>query len=142
MATRIMKGAAAGVLGLLTVVAPMAAAPASAAYSFEWNNAVAGMPNLDSLACIATPVAEACFQANGDKIWVKDTSSDWYSGVARWYTDYGRWGTCRNALGAGKWGVCNKNLAEGHTFSWRASRYDADTDAYIGPESALMSRTS
>ncbi|MFD2081491.1 hypothetical protein SAMN05421678_106190 [Actinopolymorpha cephalotaxi] len=56
----------------------------------------------------------------------------------RWYTDYGRWGTCRNALGAGKWGVCDKDFAEDYTLYFRASRYDGDTGDWVSPESSLQ----
>ena len=140
MISTIAKAAAAGVFGVLEVAAPTVAAPANAAlaYSFEWDNAVSATPNLSNMSdCISTTGSEVCFQPDGDKIWVKDTSSDGFSAVARWYTDYGRWGTCRNALSAGSWGVCNKDFKENQAIYWRASRYDGDTGQYVGPESGL-----
>jgi hypothetical protein len=115
-----------------------ASGPVTAAYSFEWDVAVSGGGPSGDYACVSTAASKACFQPYGDKIWVKDlTGVDQASAVARWYTDYGRWGTCRNALGAGHWGVCNKNFAENHWIYWRASQYDGDTGQYVGGESGL-----
>ncbi|GIH15157.1 hypothetical protein [Rugosimonospora africana] len=41
-----------------------------------------------------------------------DRASDGASAVARWYTDYGRWGTCHNAHGYSTWAVCDKDFAD------------------------------
>jgi hypothetical protein len=118
--------------GILASVAP------AQAYSFEWDNAAPEVPANTSY-CGETTGSEFCWDSNGDRIYVKDTKADGYSAVARWYTDYGRWGTCRNSLGAGQWGVCNKDFAEGYVINMRASRYDGDTGQYVGPESPLYS---
>jgi hypothetical protein len=65
--------------------------------------------------------------------------NDAASAVARGYTDYGRWGTCRNDHGYGTWAVCNQAFKEGHTIYYRAAPYDGDTGKYVGSESALDS---
>lgn len=132
-ATAVRLLAAATVAASTVFIAPGAAF----AYSFEWDDAVADSPGSDYLECTSTTGSYVCFQPYGDKIWVLDTKADGYSAVARWYTDYGRWGTCRNSLGSDQWGVCNKDMAEDGIIYYRASRYDGDTDTYVGPESAL-----
>jgi hypothetical protein len=112
------------------------------AYSFEWNDAVAGsLPDTD-LACVWSEGSEVCIEAYGDKIYVKDIKADGASAVARWFTDYGRWGTCRNALGAGKWGVCDKDFKENHILTFRAAQYDGDTGQYVGNESGPNSAST
>ncbi|MFD8035573.1 hypothetical protein ACFV3F_44030 [Streptomyces sp. NPDC059717] len=131
---------------LLSVVAAagllVATSPEAFAYSFEWNEAVddgTGPGDYDTdVTCINSVGADVCFMPWGDKIWVYDTQADGASAVARWYTDYGRWGTCRNAHGAGEWAFCNKDFAEGHTIYFRATQYDAGKDDYVGDESSLQ----
>jgi hypothetical protein len=75
--------------------------------------------------------AIACFQSNGDKIWIKDDGDDGHSAIAVWQHYLGdgayRKGYCRNALGYGRWGVCNKQLSEDSYFEWWAVEYDAET---------------
>jgi hypothetical protein len=136
MVARMVKRVAAGLIG--TAIAIVAAAtPASAAYSYEWDNGVAvnGLGTEQS-SCVTTSYSEVCIQPYGDKIFVKDFSSaDHASAVARWFTDYGRWGTCRNSLGVGHWAVCNKDFKEGSYLTTRATQYDGDTDSWWGPES-------
>ncbi|MGI5328463.1 hypothetical protein [Actinomadura nitritigenes] len=108
------------------------------AYSFEWDNAVLDDSGpSDRTACISSSGARVCYESSGDYIWVYDSSGDGASAVARWYTDYGRWGTCRNAHGKGHWAYCNKNFAEGAAIYFRASQYDGDTDQYVYGESLL-----
>lgn len=157
MISRIAKGAAATGFGLLMAAAPMVAPAAQAkivtptpesAYSYEWNNAVASSGPSGSYACISTTGSKVCYKADGDKIYVKDTKKDGFSAVMRWYTDYGRWGTCRNKLGYGKWGVCDKNFAEydsngdHYWLNYRASRYNGDTNKWVEPESELQASTT
>lgn len=56
-----------------------------------------------------------CFQAHGDKIWVYDGAKDGRRAVAAWKgVDFGRSGTCYNALGKGHWAYCNYNFPENH----------------------------
>ena len=138
MIRTIIKGTMAGALGLVATAMPGVAAPASAAYSFEWDEAALASPT-GTMVCTNNVDAYACVQADGDKIWVYDNSPDGASAVARWYTDYGRWGTCRNAHGAGTYAVCNKDFKEGHTFYWRTSLCDAEIQDYVGVESDLDS---
>jgi hypothetical protein len=145
--TAIVTTAAVILGGVLSVAVPVATPPAHAAYSFEWNEGVevtTGFPDSGvhcGVAYTGTSGAGVCFQPSGDKIWVYDRGSDGASAVARWYTDYGRWGTCRNAHGYGTWAVCNKDFAEHHTIYFRAAQYDgsAEPPAYVGGESALDS---
>ena len=141
MIARIAKGVAAGLLGV-AIATPLAAAPASAAYSYEWDEGTASIgPLADSGAkCVSTDLASACFLPYGDKIYVYDiTSTDHASAVARWFTDYGRWGTCRNSRGAGYWVVCNKDFKEGYTIKFEAQSYDGDTADWLGAPSDLVS---
>jgi hypothetical protein len=143
MIANLVKVMVAGLTGVVTVAAPVAVRPAAAAYSFEWDNAVSsGEPTDDDQTCQDNYYAMVCFEPAGDKIYVEDLVGDGYSAVARWYTDYGRWGTCRNALGKGHWAVCNKDFAENHVFYFRASLYDGDTHHYVGQESELRSSST
>lgn len=145
MITRIAKGAAAATFGLALTATPMLSGSAEAkvapggpesAYSYEWNNAVKSAAPTGAYYCAHTTGSLACFKPDGDHIYVKDTKADGYSAVMRWYTDYGRWGTCRNALKAGTWGVCNKDFAEKpHTLYFRATRYNGTTGKWVSPES-------
>lgn len=143
--TTVAKAAAAVLCGVAGVVAPVATSPAHASYSFEWDEAVkvtTGFPTSGmhcGVAYTGTGGAAVCFQPYGDKIWVYDRAQDGASAVARWYTNYGRWGTCRNAHGYGTWAVCNKDFKEGQTIYFRAAQYDGDTGTYVGDESALDS---
>jgi hypothetical protein len=135
MLARLLKGAAAGLVGMAVAV-PLAAAPASAAYSYEWQEGAASEGPTGTFSCIQTDYSGVCYEPYGDKIFVLDLSSaDHNSAVARWLTDYGRWGTCRNARGAGQWVVCNKDFKEGAMLGFRAAQYDGDTGAWWGPES-------
>lgn len=52
----------------------------------------------------------ACFEANGDKLWVEDRNPDGHSVKAFFVTARGWVGDCRNAHGAGTWHACG--------FSW------------------------
>ncbi|MEV6842544.1 hypothetical protein [Actinoplanes sp. NPDC051411] len=136
MAARTVKRVVAGLLG--TAIATLAAAtPANAAYSYEWDNGVAvGGLGSEQSYCVTTKYSEVCIQPYGDRIFVMDLSSaDSASAVARWFTSYGRWGTCRNSLGAGHWAVCNKDFKEGYWLTARATQYDGDTQDWKGPES-------
>ncbi len=135
MLGRMTRVAVAGLFGALAVGTPIASVPANAAYSFEWNNAVAHRPPGGFNTCVTTTGAEACYLDYGDQIWVKDTKADGYSAVARWYMRDGRYGTCRNKLGAGKWGVCDKEFDESDLIHYRASRYNGSSGNYVEPES-------
>lgn len=149
MITRIIKGAAATTCGLLMAAMPMVATSAQAqssavgsdatpSYTYEWNNAVKSAGPSGDYYCASTTGSLACFKPDGDVIYVKDTKADGFSAVMRWTTDYGRWGTCRNALKAGTWGTCNKNFAEKpHYLAFHATRYNGDTGKWVKPESEL-----
>jgi hypothetical protein len=130
----------AGVLGIGGVVA--FTGPANAAYSYEWDEGTlsSGPTGTTKNGCSIGGYAMACFQPSGDKIYVYDASSDNASAVMRWYTDYGRWGTCRNAHKAGTWAVCNKDFAEGHIIHFHADQYDGETKSWVetpGPDESM-----
>ncbi|GAA5198268.1 hypothetical protein GCM10023322_71250 [Rugosimonospora acidiphila] len=137
MVARIVRAVGAVLLGMV-IATSLAAAPASAAYSYEWDEGVLSQgPIGGSFYCINTDYSEACFRPDGDVIYVLDLSSaDHNSAVARWVTDYGRWGTCRNANGAGTWVTCNKNFKEGAQLGMVATQYDGTTDSWWGPETS------
>jgi hypothetical protein len=105
----------------------------STAAAYEWRIAKPGKyPG--GLRCAKTTGSIACFQARGDKVWVKDTLGDGVSAIAKWRSSFGyRTGYCRNRRGAGRWGVCNHNFREDFTFEWWAARYDRETNGFIGP---------
>lgn len=88
--------------------------------------------------CRTTTGSRVCFDPFGDRIYVRDTLGDGFSAAARWTSDFGRFGTCRNALGANHWGVCNKNFPENRTITFDATRYDGNTGVCIGPESTRL----
>jgi hypothetical protein len=53
------------------------------------------------------------FQADGDKIWIRDKATDGQSVGVHWKTSDGRQGICRNTKGADAWYYgCNKNFSE------------------------------
>ncbi|QFZ18541.1 hypothetical protein [Saccharothrix syringae] len=111
-----------------------AGGPATTAVDAEFNQAVAGTPP-SGLPCVSTTGATACFEANGDKWWVRDTAADSASAEAFWENYRGgslyRTGVCRNSLGNGKWGVCNKNYYEDSGLRWSACVYDASAGTLI-----------
>lgn len=118
--------------------------PASAVQPYEWNTAVAGTPP-SGLPCASMTGATACFEANGDRMWVKDTSADGHSATLSWENWYAepmfdpvlnRYGSCVNKLGNGKWGVCNKDLPEGSFVDFEACVYDAGSGAWYGCSSS------
>jgi hypothetical protein len=100
----------------------------------EIDQAVAGSPP-SGLPCVATTGATACFEAYGDKWWVKDTDSDSASAEALWQNFRGgslyRDGICRNSLGNGTWGVCNKNYYEDSSLAFAACVFDVSADDLI-----------
>lgn len=116
---------------------PNAATPHAATPDAQENDvATAGTPPTSGLGpCVSTTGTEVCFEAYGDKWWVKDTKKDGASATVAWadYVDGSlyRDGVCRNSLGAGKWGVCNKNYYEGSTLYFTAVTYDASADTII-----------
>ncbi|MEV1006807.1 hypothetical protein [Streptomyces sp. NPDC049881] len=95
----------AGTVGAAALIAGgVAASPAQA------RDAQACMTNWHNQVDII--VAIGCFQHNGDDITVKDTWADGFRAVVKWETDYGREGSCHNALGEGWTVICDYNFAE------------------------------
>jgi len=127
---------------LLTASAASGASPAeshpssgpTAAAAPEFNRAVAGFPP-NTLPCIDTPGAKACYNNNDDSWWVLDTARDGASAEARWENERNgglyRSGICRNSLGYDKWGVCNKNYYEDSLIRWRACVYNGSTGTLV-----------
>ncbi|MEV4658637.1 hypothetical protein [Micromonospora sp. NPDC049301] len=99
------------------------ATPASAAPAYETNYAVRGTPPSSGLSCRpVSGVLQACFEAYGDKWWLRRDSSA-YSGVGIEWENYRngslyRNGECVSYLPVGTWGVCNKDYYEDSTLSW------------------------
>lgn len=67
---------------------------------------------------------QTCFEDSGDKFYVYDGTADGASAAADWWTDYGRFGTCWNSLGAGKRAECNYDMREGGTVYWQTCYQD------------------
>jgi hypothetical protein len=74
--------------------------------------------------------AYACFQAYGDKFFLKDTTANAMSAGVVWKTSYGREGTCVNVHGKGKWVVCEYNMRESGTIKFWTVDIDTPTDAH------------
>lgn len=100
------------------------AAPASA-MTWEQDYAVSGnVPQTKT--CVSTTGAKACFHADGDVWWVKDTASNGYMAEARWYDlsyegpvngsnnefvyELHRYGACIEYQGV--WGKCGKDYKD------------------------------
>lgn len=102
--------------------------------ALEVDQAVAGTPP-SGLPCISITGAIACFDADGDQWWVKDTAADSASAEVDWdnYLNGSlyRSGICRNSLGANTWGVCNKNYYEDSYIEFLAAVYDASEGVYV-----------
>lgn len=116
--------------------------PRPLAYSFEWDEGTKAYGPGESdwpATCTNSVGADVCYQPHGDYIWVYDDQADGYSAVARWYTSYGRWGTCQNTYTAGEWVLCNKDFAEGETIHFTATQYRSSTNEYVGDESPEQS---
>ncbi|MDX3434226.1 hypothetical protein PV664_35835 [Streptomyces sp. ME01-18a] len=62
--------------------------------------------------CITAPVAEGCFEPDGDDISVADDAADGKRTVVKWVTDYGRSGECQNTLGANTRATCYYDMQE------------------------------
>lgn len=129
---------AAGVATLLLAALPVTASAAqetsaageegaSAAATLEIDRAKKGTyPG--GLSCVTVTGAQACFEAYGDKWWVKDTAADGASAVVTWRNyrngSLYRSGQCENRMGSGTWGVCNKNYYEGSDLLFQIHVYD------------------
>ncbi|SFO95288.1 hypothetical protein SAMN02982918_0937 [Saccharomonospora viridis] len=129
----LVVGVAALFLALLPATAsaaqeePVAGKEGVSAAAYEADRAVKGtVPG--GLGCVAITGAQACFEAYGDKWWVKDTVADGASAVVIWdnYRNGSlyRQGECQNRLGSGNWGVCNKNYYEGSALYFKLCVYD------------------
>jgi hypothetical protein len=140
--------ALAGITGAASAAVLALAAPVQAA-TYEWNTATAGSPP-SGMRCVSMTGAEACFEKNGDRWWVRDTASDSHSATASWENDLFdgiqwrlyRQGSCVNKLGYGRWGACNKDYYEsgstnelggkGSQLDWQACVYDSADGSWHG----------
>ncbi|MDQ1027777.1 hypothetical protein QF035_005359 [Streptomyces umbrinus] len=78
-----------------------------------------GPPSAPHSECETTPKIKVCFEAGGDKIWLKDLNGgDIYPAKTNWSIRGGRYGQCAGTHTAGKWGVCNKNFPENKTIDF------------------------
>jgi len=125
------------------------AAPASASSSraapidplYEWNIAKRANPPA-GLICPTLRVGGenrvfACFERDGDKIWVLDTGrGDGRSATGAWKNYVNgrlyRHGACVNKLGTGNWGVCDKNMRESSTIYMYACNYETSDNTWHG----------
>ncbi|WP_028662054.1 hypothetical protein [Saccharomonospora saliphila] len=107
-----------------TATASMAPTPTpesvdTAAADYELNYAVAGSPAGADLVCGSVNAVQVCYQAYGDRWWIRDTAADGASAAVDWdnYRNGSlyREGMCVNSLGQGQWGQCNKNYYEDST---------------------------
>jgi hypothetical protein len=74
--------------------------------------------------------AYVCFQAYGDKFFLKDTAENAMSAAVVWKTSYGREGECRNVHGKNKWVVCEYNMRESGTVRFWSVDVDRETNSY------------
>ncbi|MDC2957490.1 hypothetical protein PO587_23805 [Streptomyces gilvifuscus] len=98
------------------VMATLPLASTASASDYEGDIAKAGNPAPDaSQVCVSTPNTTACFQAEGDFLYVKDLKADGNGVSNDWHLSNGstRRGQCGSTLGAGKWGYCDKDFPEG-----------------------------
>lgn len=113
---------------------------ASSASAATWERDVARAGTAPSTkTCVSTTGANACWHADGDVWWVKDTSGNGYAAEARWYeyttsdgTNYylHRNGACVNGLGTGHWGACNKDYQESGMLLWKACNVSSSGDLH------------
>lgn len=73
----------------------------------------------------------ACFEANGDHIWIHDTASDSASAIAYWQVSNGTSGSCTNSLGGGAWKDCNYNFDEDYQVRLKVRVYDRSENQEI-----------
>ncbi|WP_245266972.1 hypothetical protein [Saccharomonospora piscinae] len=97
--------------------APTTESTSVAAAEWEVNYAVAGTPpSRSELRCAVGPKVEICYQAYGDRWWVRDLEADGASSAVKWENfrngSFYRNGICVTSLGQGVWGQCNKNYYE------------------------------
>lgn len=125
-------------LGIVVLVAsPAAAAETNYVTDADWNS--------DYKECYSAIVGltysrvDACFEPDGDILWVLDKQADGY-GVALYWEDRDsdRSGTCIHNLGAAKaWAVCDKDFTEGHEIVW-GIRWDSP-DGWQTPANRVLS---
>jgi hypothetical protein len=134
-----MISVAAATVAMLTAVVFGAAAPAQAAPTYEWNTAAAASYTsaIQDMPCVSLTGAQACWQQNGDDMWVYDSEPDGNSATFSWY-NYNKAGTlvrqgsCVNKRGAYNWGKCNKDFAEGTSIEFFACNYRQSTGDWYG----------
>lgn len=106
-------------LGLVVLTAsPAAAAETDYVTDANWNSD--GKDCYSAITGLTYSRMDACFESDGDILWVLDKQADGY-GVALFWEDMdsGRSGTCIHNLGSAKaWAVCNKDFTEGHQIHW------------------------
>jgi hypothetical protein len=121
----LMRKRIASIFAMFTVVfgvVVLAASPAAAADDHvtdaDWNSDYKEC--YSAITGLTYSRVNACFEPDGDILWVQDKQADGY-GVAMYWKDQdsGKSGRCVHDLGAAKgWAVCNKDFTEGHQLEW------------------------
>jgi hypothetical protein len=106
---KVLVVAASALFSVAAFVNPVAAVAASPELDFAKSAPEGPEPGSP---CISNVRVKACFQADGDKIYIKDMKADGDAWYVDWAIRGGRWGQCATKLGAGKWGVCDKDFPE------------------------------
>jgi len=129
---RVKKLFVAAALGLVSLVLPVAAQPASAAVITERDTTTPTDMFLTE-RCVTVDGASGCFEHNGDYIQVYDWAADGHSAAVEWKIynyvggDLYRRGWCVHSGGNLTTGVCNKNFIEGYKITFRACTYESLT---------------
>ncbi|WP_124821770.1 hypothetical protein [Micromonospora ureilytica] len=75
---------------------------------------------------------KACFEAEGDELWVEDGDADGYSVKAYFETAYGNTGECRNAHGANTWHQCGFSyISEQDDIRWWICLTDGSEQRHV-----------
>jgi hypothetical protein len=117
--------------------------PASAAVEWETNYALRSAVGPPSALPCATdiplnPRVQACWEASGDKIWMRNIDNSGFEGVLYWSNYYPndanlyRNGKCLNKLPDGQWGVCNKDMYENSLIKFKVCDWDYEVQMCSG----------
>jgi hypothetical protein len=107
----------------IAIGAGSAAAEPAAVESTEQVSTLAAFGPPAGAPCSEANGTIACFEAYGDKFWVKDTKKDGYFSRASWGLTGDGWAdkTCSNHLGSDAgWTLCNYNMPENDSLSFKA----------------------
>ncbi|NUP77763.1 MAG: hypothetical protein HOV96_09485 [Nonomuraea sp.] len=117
--------AASTLFSAVAFIAPTSAVAASPEFDFAKSAPEGPEPGSP---CTSNPVVKACFQSDGDKIYIKDMKADGQAAYTDWAILGGRYGQCATKLRAGNWGVCDKDFPERQTIQltiWYSSHSES-----------------